>query len=66
MNTRRGLAIDMSTVDSLNEADPDTVAKGQGWRRKYGFVLRFPDGKNTYPALICTGYTRIMAISLCW
>ena len=40
-----GLAIDMSTVDSLNEADPDTVAKVKELAPKYGFVLRFPEGK---------------------
>ena len=42
-----GLAIDMSTVDSLNEADPDTVAKVKKLAPKYGFVLRFPDGKTS-------------------
>ena len=42
-----GLAIDMSTVDSLNEADPDTVAKVKELAPKYGFVLRFPDGKTS-------------------
>ncbi|MFR2063194.1 MAG: hypothetical protein ACLS36_03405 [Streptococcus sp.] len=31
----------MSTVDSLNEADPDTVAKVKELAPKYGFVLRF-------------------------
>ena len=35
----------MSTVDSLNEADPDTVAKVKELAPKYGFVLRFPEGK---------------------
>ena len=42
-----GLAVDMSTVDSLNEADPDTVAKVKELAPKYGFVLRFPDGKTS-------------------
>ena len=42
-----GLAIDMSTVDSLNEADPDTVAKVKKLAPKYGFVLRFLDGKTS-------------------
>ena len=35
------------TVDSLNEADPDTVAKVKELAPKYGFVLRFPDGKTS-------------------
>ena len=43
-----GLAIDMSTVDSLDEADPATVAKVKKIAPKYGFVLRFPDGKTSY------------------
>ena len=47
VNTRRVLRIDMSTVDSLNEADPDTVAKVKELAPKYGFVLRFPDGKTS-------------------
>ena len=42
-----GLAIDMSTVDSLDEADPATVAKVKKIAPKYGFVLRFPDGKTS-------------------
>lgn len=41
-----GLAIDMSTVDSLNEAAPDTVAKVVALAPQYGFVLRFPEGKT--------------------
>ena len=41
-----GLAIDMSTVDSLNESDPDVVAKVRALAPKYGFVLRFPEGKT--------------------
>ena len=42
-----GLAIDMSTVDSLDEADPATVANVKKIAPKYGFVLRFPDGKTS-------------------
>ena len=42
-----GLAIDMSTIDSLNEADPTTVAKVVSLAPQYGFVLRFPDGKTS-------------------
>lgn len=42
-----GLAIDMSTVDSLDEADPATVAKVKKIAPKCGFVLRFPDGKTS-------------------
>ena len=41
-----GLAIDMSTVDSLNESDPNVVAKIQEIAPKYGFILRFPEGKS--------------------
>lgn len=42
-----GLAIDMSTVDSLNESAPATVAKVVKIAPKYGFVLRFPEGKTS-------------------
>lgn len=42
-----GLAIDMSTVDSLNDADPETVAKVVALAPQYGFVLRFPEGKTS-------------------
>ena len=37
----------MSTVDILDEADPATVAKVKKIAPKYGFVLRFPDGKTS-------------------
>ncbi len=37
-----------STVDSLNEADPDTVAKVKELAPKYE-ILRFPDGKTSSP-----------------
>lgn len=42
-----GLAVDMSTVDSLNESDPDVVAKVAELAPKYGFVLRFPKDKKS-------------------
>ena len=38
-----GLAIDMSTVDSLNESDKTVAAKVQAIAPDYGFVLRFPE-----------------------
>ena len=41
-----GLAIDMSTVDSLNQSDANVVAKVAAIAPKYGFVLRFPEGKK--------------------
>ncbi|MBM7643273.1 M15 family metallopeptidase [Streptococcus loxodontisalivarius] len=41
-----GLAIDMSTVDSLNESDPSIVAQLKEIAPQYGFVLRFPEGKT--------------------
>ena len=41
-----GLAIDMSTVDSLNQSKPETVAKVAELAPKYGFVLRFPKDKK--------------------
>ncbi|MGT2907797.1 M15 family metallopeptidase [Streptococcus dentiloxodontae] len=42
-----GLAIDMSTVDSLNEADADTMEQVQSIAADYGFILRFPEGKSS-------------------
>ncbi|QEY06818.1 M15 family metallopeptidase [Streptococcus ratti] len=42
-----GLAVDMSTVDSLNQSDSDVVAKVAKLAPKYGFVLRFPKGKKS-------------------
>ena len=42
-----GLAIDMSTVDSLNESNTQVAAQVQALAPKYGFVLRFPDGKTS-------------------
>ncbi|GFH39678.1 M15 family metallopeptidase [Lactococcus insecticola] len=41
-----GLAIDMSTVDSLNESDPSVVSQLEKIAPDYGFVLRFPKGKS--------------------
>lgn len=41
-----GLAIDMSTVDSLNASDPQVAKAVQKIAPEYGFVLRFPDGKK--------------------
>ena len=41
-----GLAIDMSTVNSLNESDADVVAQVVAIAPEYGFVLRFPEGKS--------------------
>ena len=41
-----GLAIDMSTVNSLNESDADVVAQVAAIAPEYGFVLRFPEGKS--------------------
>lgn len=41
-----GLAIDMSTVNSLNESDPAVVAKVKAIAPQYGFVLRFLDSKS--------------------
>lgn len=38
-----GLAIDMSTVDSLNQSDPALVEKVKALAPQYGFVLRFSD-----------------------
>lgn len=41
-----GLAIDMSTVNSLNESDAEVVAQVAAIAPEYGFVLRFPEGKS--------------------
>ncbi len=41
-----GLAIDMSTVDSLNESDTTVASQVQALAPEYGFVLRFPKGKS--------------------
>lgn len=41
-----GLAIDMSTVDYLNQSDPSVVTKVVAMAPKYGFVLRYPKGKE--------------------
>ncbi|WP_019785302.1 M15 family metallopeptidase [Streptococcus sobrinus] len=41
-----GLAIDMSTVDSLNESDPTVVEQLKKIAPDYGFVLRFEQGKS--------------------
>lgn len=42
-----GLAIDMSTVDTLNASDPSVSKTVQKIAPDYGFVLRFPEGKKT-------------------
>lgn len=42
-----GLAIDMSTVDTLNASDPSVSKAVQKIAPDYGFVLRFPEGKKT-------------------
>lgn len=41
-----GLAIDISTVDSLNESDPNTVEQLKKIAPTYGFVLRFEKDKT--------------------
>lgn len=41
-----GLAIDLSTVDALNQADKSVMAKVHALAPDYGFVLRFPEGKK--------------------
>ena len=41
-----GLAIDLSTVDALNQADKAVMAKVHALAPRYGFVLRFPEGKT--------------------
>ncbi|SUO72336.1 M15 family metallopeptidase [Streptococcus pyogenes] len=42
-----GLAIDMSTVDTLNASDPSVSKAVQKIAPDYGFVWRFPEGKKT-------------------
>ena len=37
-----GLAMDMSTVNYLNQSDADVVEKVSAIAPEYGFVLRFP------------------------
>ncbi len=41
-----GLAMDMSTVNYLNQSDVDIVEKVKDIAPEYGFVLRFPKGKS--------------------
>lgn len=41
-----GLAVDISTVDNLNESSPEVVKKIVEIAPQYGFVLRFPEGKQ--------------------
>ena len=41
-----GLAIDMSTVDYMNQSDPATVSKLASMAPQYGFVLRYPKGQE--------------------
>ncbi|MGT2866281.1 M15 family metallopeptidase [Streptococcus fryi] len=47
-----GLAVDMSTVDMMNSSDPATVSKIIAMAPQYGFVLRYPKGKEDV-----TGYS---------
>lgn len=47
-----GLAVDMSTVDLMNSSDPATVSKIIAMAPRYGFVLRYPKGKEEV-----TGYS---------
>ncbi|MCS4488960.1 M15 family metallopeptidase [Streptococcus sciuri] len=42
-----GLAIDMSTVDALNQSDITVAKQVQALAPQYGFVLRFPKGKSS-------------------
>ncbi|HEL0001221.1 D-alanyl-D-alanine carboxypeptidase family protein [Streptococcus equi subsp. zooepidemicus] len=42
-----GLAIDMSTVDSLNASDPKVAQEIQKIAPQFGFILRYPKGKQT-------------------
>ncbi|KXT75727.1 D-alanyl-D-alanine carboxypeptidase family protein [Streptococcus sp. DD12] len=42
-----GLAIDMSTVNSLNESDPNVVERLKAIAADYGFVLRFASDKSS-------------------
>ncbi len=42
-----GLAVDMSTVDALNQSPEDVVAQVKKIAPEYGFVLRFPEGGKT-------------------
>ena len=41
-----GLAIDMSTIDSLNDSNPEVVAKIMAIAPNYGFVLHFQKGMS--------------------
>lgn len=41
-----GLAIDLSTVDALNQSDQTVAAQVQAMAPDHGFVLRFPAGKE--------------------
>lgn len=43
-----GLAVDMSTVDSLDQSDPKVVAQVAKIAPDYGFVLRFPKDGSKY------------------
>lgn len=43
-----GLAIDMSTVDLLNQADKEAMRKVHEMAPEFGFVLRFQEGKKQY------------------
>lgn len=42
-----GLAIDMSTVDNLNASDPKVAQEIQKIAPQFGFILRYPKGKQT-------------------
>lgn len=43
-----GLAIDMSTVDSLNDSNQDVVKQLQELAPNYGFILRFESNKHHF------------------
>lgn len=43
-----GLAIDLSTVDALNQADKSSMEKIHKMAPDYGFVLRFQEGKTAF------------------
>lgn len=46
-----GLAIDMSTVDLLNQSDPEVVAQVVALAPEYGFILRFNEEKKPFTGI---------------
>ncbi|MGT2771928.1 M15 family metallopeptidase [Streptococcus marimammalium] len=46
-----GLAIDMSTVDLLNQSDPEVVSQVVALAPEYGFVLRFNEEKKPFTGI---------------